>query len=100
MYLKKYDVELGGFKIGQDDHDWTGAEIESCCMTAWEEMITVKEASSSIIPVAVSGAKDVERLRCEANGRYSSVNHPGPYKLVEDLKVEKPDSSRRLRTRE
>lgn len=73
-----------------EDDGWTGAEIESCVQTAWEEGVSLKEASRGIIPVTVSGAADVERLRAEADGRYSSVTYQGPYRR--SLKETKPET--------
>jgi hypothetical protein len=63
-----------------EDDGWTGAEIETCVQTAWEEDVSLKEASRGIIPVTVAGAADIERMRAEADGKYSSVTHQGPYK--------------------
>jgi hypothetical protein len=74
------------------DEGWTGAEIETCCQTAWEEGVTLHEAAEGIIPVSISGRADVERLRKEADGRYSSTNHAGAYKmraLAEETKPER-----------
>lgn len=76
-----------------EDAGWTGAEIESCVQTAWEEGISLKESAKTIIPVTISGAAEVERLRNEANGRYSSVVFDGPYKLI-DHKEESRSASK------
>ena len=76
-----------------EDDGWTGAEIESCVITAWEENVTLEEAAKTIIPVSVSGADDVARLRNEADGKYSSVNYAGPYRLANrDMKAEMKSS--------
>lgn len=76
IYLKKYELPLT-HKV--QDQDWTGAEIENCCKIAWEEMISVEEASKSIIPVAVSGKEQILMLQTEANGKYASTNYAGVY---------------------
>lgn len=82
MYIKKYKLEGdNSFEFGKDDNDWTGAEIENCAMMAYEERISLKEAAKSVIPVAVSGAADIRRLREEAQGKYSSTTRPGSYSL-------------------
>ena len=85
IYLSKYsDVSdykrtpSGGVE-GINDSVWTGAEIETCVSTAWEENVTLQEAAKGIIPVAVSGKDEVERLRSEASGRYNSASYPGAY---------------------
>jgi adenylate kinase family enzyme len=79
IYLKKYpevdrkelaDVKAEGF---------TGREIRACVATAWEERITLAEAAADIIPVAISGRDEIERLRNEAHGNYSSASYAGPY---------------------
>jgi len=79
IYSKKYpDVDLHDW--GQvDSTDWTGAEIESCFQTAWEESVTLIEAARNIIPVAVSDREGLDRLRGEAAGKYNSASFPGPY---------------------
>lgn len=61
------------------DDGWTGAEIENCVNTAWEEDITLREAADTVIPVAVSGRDAVMQLRREAIGTYLSVSYPGTY---------------------
>jgi hypothetical protein len=61
--------------------DWTGAEVEACFETAWDEGCTLLEASESIIPVAVEGREAIEHLRRSAHGRYNSTSHAGPYTM-------------------
>ena len=82
IYLKKFPEVDKSYRERVNDNNWTGAEIETCVTTAWEEDINLVEASRSIIPVAVSGIEDVERLRREAAGRYNSASYEGPYTLV------------------
>lgn len=81
MYLEKYFpiAERKESPIIPMDDNWTGAEIESCVMQAWEENISLKEAAKSIIPVSISGANEIERMRSEADGKYSSTSYEGPY---------------------
>lgn len=89
LYLKKY-AALGLKATSQKidfDEGWTGAEIESCVSTAWEECVPLAEAARSIIPVSVSGKEDIARLRREADGRYNAVNHAGVYKSIEPVKL-------------
>jgi len=97
IYLKKYEFDINLVKSIRFDEGWTGAEIENCCMTAWEEEISIEEASKSIIPVSVSGKEQVERLRNEANGKYSSTNYAGVYNSsMNDVKFIQP--KRRIAT--
>lgn len=81
---QKPDVD-GSDRVNVNDEGWTGAEIETCVYTAWEENISLSEAARSIIPVSVSGRKDVDRLQQEANGRYNSTTNPGPYLMGEGV---------------
>lgn len=98
LYLKKY-AALGLKATNQKidfDEGWTGAEIESCVSTAWEECVPLAEAARSIIPVSVSGKEDIARLRHEADGRYNAVNHAGVYRSVEVLKTVASPAARQL----
>lgn len=81
LYLNKFNLPTPS-RFSFDD-GWTGAEIEACAQTAWEENISLEEAARTIIPVTVSGAAEVERLRSEANGRYIATNHDGPYTVTQ-----------------
>lgn len=85
-----YERTKGGGVVGVDDSNWTGAEIETCVTTAWEENITLQEAARSIIPVAVSGKEDVERLRREAVGKYNSASYEGAYKMPQVTEAIQP----------
>ncbi len=91
-YLNKYDVNP--YRLDVDDSNWTGAEIETCVTTAWEENITLAEAAKGIIPVAVSGKEDIERLRREANGRYNSASSEGVYRYSSKQLSEEPQGRR------
>ena len=90
LYIKKFDLDPKQ-RSKVKDIDWTGAEIESCCETAWEENITLLEASQSIIPVAVSSRSMVENLRAEASNKYNDVAKPGVF----TTKSTKPKSKSR-----
>ncbi len=79
IYFNKYpEVDRAGREKVKDEN-WTGAEIETCVSTAWEEGVSLLEASRSIIPYAVSGKDDLDRLRREASGRYNSASYQGVY---------------------
>jgi len=78
IYLKKFDLtEFAADK--PDDTNWTGAEIESCCEMAWRMRVDLKEAAKQIVPIAVSGKKQLESLRGEADGNYLSALYEGKY---------------------
>jgi SpoVK/Ycf46/Vps4 family AAA+-type ATPase len=63
-----------------DDRDWTGAEIRSCCRLAALLGVPLAEAAQHVVPVAVTAAEQVERLRCWASGRCLSASTPGIYR--------------------
>lgn len=87
IYAAKYpDVDVTDWP-NVNSTGYTGAEVEACFKTAWEENCSLSEASRSIIPVAVSGKEMVEDLRREASGRYNSVSYPGVYDKNKDLET-------------
>jgi chloramphenicol 3-O-phosphotransferase len=62
-----------------DDTSWTGAEIRSCCRLAALLDVTLTQAAHHVVPVAVTAAESVERLRSWASGRCLSASAPGIY---------------------
>jgi hypothetical protein len=62
-----------------DDTSWTGAEIRSCCRLAALLDIPLCEAAQHVVPVAVTAAEQVERLRTWASGRCLAASAPGIY---------------------
>lgn len=65
-------------KHPSDEH-WTGAEIRSCCRLASLLDVPLAQAAQSVVPVAVTAAESIERLRTWADGRCLSANQPGIY---------------------
>jgi hypothetical protein len=63
-----------------DDADWTGAEIRSCCRLAALLDVPLGEAAKHVVPVAVTAAEQVERLRSWASGRCLNASEPGIYR--------------------
>ncbi|HWL08202.1 MAG TPA: AAA family ATPase [Planctomicrobium sp.] len=61
------------------DDQWTGAEIRACCRLSALQDLSLLEAARNIVPVAVTAAESVSRLRQWAQGRCLSVNEPGIY---------------------
>ncbi len=59
--------------------DWTGAEIKSCCRLAALLDVPLMEAAKQVVPVAVTAAESVEKLRDWASGRCLSASQPGLY---------------------
>lgn len=62
-----------------DDTDWTGAEVRSCCRLAALLDVSLTQAARHVVPVAVTAAEQVEKLRTWASGRCLSAGEPGIY---------------------
>ena len=77
MYLKKYGLDENQKR--PEDRDWTGAEVASCCRLAALLDVPLREAAKNVVPVAVTAAESVERLRAWASGRCLSASQPGIY---------------------
>jgi len=78
MYLDKF-----GLNTKQQrpvDTDWTGAEIRACCRLSALLDMPLLEAGKNIVPVAVTAAESVERLRSWASGRCLSADKAGIYR--------------------
>jgi hypothetical protein len=75
---------IGKFALATDqplpnDHQWTGAEIRSCCRLAALLDVPLVQAAENVVPVAVTAAESVERLRSWASGRCLSAETAGIY---------------------
>jgi hypothetical protein len=77
IYLKKCDLK--GYQPMPHDRDWTGAEICSCCRLAALLDLPLREAARNVVPVAVTAAESVERLRAWASGRCLDASRPRIY---------------------
>src|SRR5207237_9922551 len=77
-----------------DDTSWTGAEVKSCCRLAALLDVPLTQAAHHVVPVAVTAAEQVERLRSWASGRCLSAATPGIYRRDGDAPAAK--SARRL----
>jgi hypothetical protein len=79
IHLQRYGFKtISGDQL-PDSRDWTGAEIQSCCRLAALLDVTLKEAARNVVPIAVTAAESVERLRNWASGRCLSASNPGVY---------------------
>ncbi len=79
-----WDLYLGQFELDRqqklpDDEQWTGAEIRACCRLGALLDVPLIEAARQIVPIAVTAAESVERLRTWATGRCLSAEQPGLY---------------------
>ena len=77
-----WELYLGQFELDREqrlpeDEQWTGAEIRACCRLAALLDVPLKEAARQIVPVAVTAAESVQRLRSWATGRCLSAEQPG-----------------------
>lgn len=80
-----WDIYLGLYEINRDqrlpnDSDWTGAEVKACCRLSALLDVPLAQAAQNVVPVAVTAAESVERLRTWASGRCLSANQPGIYR--------------------
>jgi SpoVK/Ycf46/Vps4 family AAA+-type ATPase len=78
MYLDRFG--LNAKQQRPVDTDWTGAEIRACCRLSALLDMPLLEAGKNIVPVAVTAAESVERLRNWASGRCLSADKPGIYR--------------------
>jgi hypothetical protein len=77
MYRTQFAIPTGQHR--PDDTDWTGAEIKSCCRLAALLDVPLTQAAYHVVPVAVTAAESVEKLRTWASGRCLSASAPGIY---------------------
>jgi SpoVK/Ycf46/Vps4 family AAA+-type ATPase len=77
LYIQQYELSPSQ-KLPADDQ-WTGAEIKACCRLAALLDLPLVQAAQNVVPVAVTAAESVERLRHWASGRCLSADQPGIY---------------------
>jgi len=92
-----WNIYLDLFEINRDqrrpdDTDWTGAEVKACCRLSALLDVPLVQAAQKVVPVAVTAAESVDRLRNWASGRCLSANQPGIYRCANGL----PKSRRRV----
>jgi SpoVK/Ycf46/Vps4 family AAA+-type ATPase len=75
LYLDMFEQDRG--QTLPDDASWTGAEVRACCRLAALLDIPLMAAAQHVVPVAVTAAESVERLRDWASGRCLSADAPG-----------------------
>ncbi len=81
IYLHQFEIDHDQRR--PDDSDWTGAEIKACCRLAALLEVPLIQASQNVVPVAVTAAESVGRLRTWAHGRCLSAQHAGIYQSSE-----------------
>ncbi len=77
MYLALF--ELDPAQRRPCDDNWTGAEIRACCRLAALLDVPVVQASTNVVPVAVTAAESIEALRKWASGRCLDADQAGVY---------------------
>jgi hypothetical protein len=78
QYRRRYAIPDS--QTRPDDTSWTGAEVKSCCRLAALLDVPLTQAAHHVVPVAVTAAEQVERLRSWASGRCLSASSPGVYR--------------------
>ena len=78
LYLQQFELDPDQRMPG--DENWTGAEIRACCRLAALLDLPLVQAAQNVVPVAVTAAESVERLRGWASGRCLSADQPGVYR--------------------
>jgi SpoVK/Ycf46/Vps4 family AAA+-type ATPase len=77
MYRKHFGIPDSQHR--PDDTSWTGAEIRSCCRLAALLGVPLTQAARQVVPVAVTAAEAMDRLRSWANGRCLDASNPTVY---------------------
>ncbi|MGA2255893.1 MAG: AAA family ATPase [Thermoguttaceae bacterium] len=75
IYLRLFDLDAEQAK--PKDDQWTGAEIRACCRLAALLDVPLTAAAQNVVPVAVTAAESVERLRSWASGRCLDAESSG-----------------------
>ena len=78
QYRRQYGIPES--QARPDDTNWTGAEVKSCCRLAALLDQPLTQAAHHVVPVAVTAAEQVERLRVWASGRCLCASAPGVYR--------------------
>ena len=58
---------------------YVGAEIRSCCRLAALLEVTLHQAAQNVVPVAVTAAESMDKLKSWASGRCLNASNPGIY---------------------
>jgi SpoVK/Ycf46/Vps4 family AAA+-type ATPase len=83
LYLKQFELDTSQ-KLPADE-GWTGAEIRACCRLAALLDLPLLQAAQNIVPVSVTSAESVERLRSWASGRCLSADQAGIYRRPDQV---------------
>ncbi|ADB18078.1 AAA ATPase central domain protein [Pirellula staleyi DSM 6068] len=85
LYLHQFDLDAR--QRLPPDEGWTGAEIRACCRLASILDLPLIQAAQNVVPVAVTAAESVSKLRAWASGRCLSADQPGIYRCAAETKA-------------
>ncbi len=79
-----WDIYLNLYELDSDqprpaDKDWTGAEIKACCRLSVLLNQSLAAAAQNVVPVAVTAAESISKLRDWATGRCLDATAGGIY---------------------
>ena len=78
IYMEAFGLD--GSQAIPADENWTGAEIKACCRLAALLDLPLVAAAHNVVPIAVTAAESVEKLRGWASGRCLSADQVGIYR--------------------
>jgi len=88
IYLKIFELDTN--QARPKDDQFTGAEIRACCRLAALLDLPLTAAAQNVVPVAVTAAESVERLRQWASGRCLDAEAGGTYRANGATTLVKP----------
>lgn len=95
IYRSEFRIDNG--EAAPVDDLWTGAEIKACCRLSLLLGTPLREAAQYIVPVGVTAAEDIARLRGWASGRCLDASRPGVYRGNEAAAAAPSRATRRVR---
>lgn len=78
LYLKQFELDTS--QRLPADEGWTGAEIRACCRLAALLDLPLIQAAQNIVPVSLTSAESLDRLRQWASGRCLDADLPGIFR--------------------
>ena len=93
LYTRKFELPS---QEKPDDALWTGSDIYNCCELAYRLGVSLKEASTYLLPVARSAAGPIRQLREMADGVFLCASAPGAYRKPDDALTPSSASGRRI----
>lgn len=88
IYLKMFELDADQPRPADDQ--WTGAEVRACCRLAALLDMPLTAAAQNLVPVAVTAAESVERLRTWASGRCLDAEAGGHYRASDVSATARP----------